>query len=203
MNRLKRIGIIMVGVGIMLIVMASIDLFDNFKEPLAFEDLKVSQLEKGKIVEGEVLINLGCFQESYRTRYGIKSSSSDYYYVVFVEGKAIGLKCNGKTHKALEEQAKVYHLDYSSDDEPVLESVPIKGKIKSMDSETKEHLEEYLYDDESGKTFVEFEPYVINNGILSMGQIGMLMGIGVVLIAIPILITLLSWKSSNRSLREE
>lgn len=200
MSGLKRIFVIMVGVGVMLIAMAITDLIANSKDALAFEDLKVSQLKKGEIVEGEVLVTLGCFQEGYRTRYGIKSSSSDYYYVVFVEDKVIGLKCTGKTHEALEKQTDTY-LNYTGDEELDLEGVPIKGKIKSMDSETKEHLEEYLYDDESGTRYAEIEPYIIDNGILSMGQGMILIGIGVVLIVIPLLITILSWRSAGRPSR--
>lgn len=200
MTGLKRIWAIMVILGVMLIAMAVVDLVDNAKEALPFEDLKVSQLKKGEIVEGKVNVNLGCFQESYRTRYGIKSGSSSYYYVVFVEGKAIGLKCAGKTHEALEKQANAY-LNYAGDGEPVLDAVPIKGRIRGMDSETREYLEEYLYDEESGTTFAEIEPYVINEGILSMGQSMLLTGIGLALILIPIIVTVLTWWSANRSSR--
>ncbi|MCH5268583.1 MAG: hypothetical protein J1E62_09605 [Lachnospiraceae bacterium] len=200
MSRLKRLCVIMVILGVMLIGMAIVDLIDNSKVPLSFGNLKVSQLKNGKIVEGDVPINLGCFQESYRTRYGIKSSSSNYYYVVFVEDKAIGLRCTGETHEALEKQANAF-LNHTGDDAPDLESVPIKGKIRKMDSETRGHLEEYLYDDESGTNIAEIEPYVINNGILSTAQSMIMIGIGVALIAIPLLVTVLSWKSGNRSSR--
>lgn len=197
MSRQKRILVIMVGVGIMLIVMAITDLIATSKEALSLDDLKISQLQKGEIVEGEVLVTLGCFQEGYRTRYGIKSGSSDYYYALLVEDKVIALKCAGKTHEALDKQ-KNFFLNYDVGDDFNLESVPIKGKVKIMDSETEDHLEEFLYDEESGKRYAETAPYIIDTGILSTGQAIILIAIGVVLIAIPLLITILAWRSANR-----
>lgn len=198
MNGLKRIGLIIAWIGIMLILMSIVDLIDNVKKPLAFEELKVSQLKKGKIVEGEVPVNFGCFEESYRTRNGIKTTSSKYYYVVLVEGKAIALKCNDSTSSALSKQANAY-LNYSDGDETAIAGVPIKGKIKGMNRKTKKYLKEYLYDEESGMSFAEIEPYVIENRFLSTKQCMATIRIGLVLAVIPLSIIILARRIANRS----
>lgn len=199
-EKMKSLGWTVVIIGVVLLVLGVEGLIDNSKEAVAFEDLKLSDLKTGMIVDGNVNFNLGCFEESYRTRYGIKTGGSQYYYAAMVETKIIAIKCpsGGTVSDALEKQSNEL-LNYTGDDEPSFEGVAIKGKLKKMDSKTEGYLKEYLYYDELGGQIMEIEPYTIETGVISMPLSIGLTAAGAVCVIIPILIMAAGMKAASRN----
>ena len=199
-EKMKSFGWTVVIIGVVLLVLGIEGLIDNSKKPVAFEDLKLSDLKAGMIVDGNVSFNLGCFEESYKTRYGIKTGGSQYYYAVMVESKIIAIKClsGGTVSNALEKQSNEL-LNYTGKDTPSFEGVAIKGKLKKMDSKTEGYLKDYLYYDELGGQILEISPYTIETVVMSMPSSIGLTAAGAACVIIPILIMLAGLKAASRS----
>lgn len=198
-SKLKQFGILVVIIGIVCVVMGIGGIIDNQKTPVAYENLKVSQLKSGMIVDGNISFNLGAFEESYNTKYGIKTGSSQYYYAIMVEDKVMALKtlADGTVGEALDKQASEF-LDYAEDGDLSLSSgVAIKGKVKKMDSETQDYLEDYL--SYGGEMLFEISPYVIETGVMDKTSSIVVTVIGAVCIIIPLLIMLVAVKASSRN----
>lgn len=200
-EKLKQFGILVVIIGIVCAVMGIGGIVDNRKTPVAFEDLKVSQLKPGMIVDGNISFNLGAFEESYETKYGIKTGSSQYYYAVMVEDKVMAVQTveGGTISNSLEKQSEDFlsYAEGEDDDLSLSSGIAIKGKVKKMDSETKGYLKDYLT--YGGELLFEISPYVIDIGVMDMKSSMVLTVIGVLCIIIPLLIMLAGIRSASKS----
>lgn len=200
-EKLKQFGVLVIIIGIVCVVMGVGGIIDNRKTPVAFEDLKVSQLKPGMIVDGNISFNLGAFEESYDTKYGIKTGSSQYYYAVMVEDKVMAVETveGGTVSNALEKQSEDFwsYAEGEGDDLSLSSGIAIKGKVKKMDSETQDYLKDYL--SYGGEMFFEISPYVIDIGVMDMTSSMVVTGIGVLCIIIPLLIMLAGMKAASRN----
>ena len=194
MKRLNRLMLVFVVVGVVLSYMGIQGIIDNSKPVKDYGSAKVSDLKAGMIVAGNIEYNLGCFVESYNTRNGVKSGSSTYYYAVMLDGKVIGISCGSGQKEAFDKQLN----ELIKGEGAPISKISIKGKVKKMDSETKDYLDKYLTYDGPGKV-AEVAPYVITATMIPMNRsIGITIG-GVICLLIPILV-LMSGLRKRRSI---
>lgn len=152
-----RITWICIVLGLILLVDGVSDTIDSKKEPTDFNSMKVSDIQEGMIVEGDISYNYGPFEEEYRTTYGIKTGESDYTYLIPIgDNQFMGLKNQTDEQQvALDEQANKTIdklLGYSSS-QP--ESFHFKGRITALDSQDKGFMKDYLISMGYNETTVE------------------------------------------------
>lgn len=147
-NFLSRLAGVILVFGAILVWMSVSDAINASKTPVDYSTVKESEIEKGMIIEGDLSLNYGAFEESYTTTYGVKSGTSKYTYMIPVgDNKYIGLKNDSTSmQEQLENQAnKTFsYLLGQSTSEP--ETIHFKGRVKKMDGETKGFLQDYMMD---------------------------------------------------------
>ena len=79
MGRLKMVLIMF---GVVFTFMGFRDIYYNSQTPSNFNEMLEADFEKGMIVEGDLYANLGCFEENYTTRNGVKTGNSKYNYMI-------------------------------------------------------------------------------------------------------------------------
>lgn len=145
---LSRVAWVIIFFGLILGYMGVSDCYHNSKTPMDYDALKGSDIQKGMIIEGDLLANMGAFQESYTTTNGVKSGKSKYSYVIPIGDKQyMGLENNTDAmHTSLEQQAQMTYsyLLGESATEPV--TVHFKGRVKKMSSETMGYFKSYMID---------------------------------------------------------
>lgn len=189
---MKRLMLVLLVFGAVLSYLGIGGIIDNSKPVKDFGNVKVSDLKAGMIVAGDIEYNLGCFEESYRTRNGAKSGSSTYYYAVMLDGKVIGVSCGSSYKSAFDNQLNKLLTGGGA----AIPKIPLKGKVKKMNSETKGYLDEYLTYDGPGKV-AEVAPFVITITMISMkSSIGLAIG-GIICLLIPILILIKGLKAGS------
>lgn len=129
--------------------------------PSDFNNMVEADFEKGMIVEGDLYANLGCFEENYRTKYGVKQGNSQYNYMIPVgETQYMGLLNNTvDLETALNQQAdETFSLMLGeTTDDPA--PVHFKGRVVKMTDETKGYLRDYML--ELGFTTEEVDDYIL------------------------------------------
>lgn len=188
-------------VGVVLTYMGATDLIRGNKTPVDYSTMTASDVKKGVIVEGDVYANLGAFMESYTTRNGVKTGSSQYTYLIPVgEEEYMGLLNNTSTMETqLEAQADATfnYLMGKTSNEP--ESIHFKGRILGLDSESKGYMKSYMMD--LGYTENEISTYALSYYIkcenYDAGPVEL--GIGIVCIAIGAAIVLLPILSARKN----
>ncbi|MGN0496691.1 MAG: DUF6709 family protein [Lachnospiraceae bacterium] len=151
-----RLFIVFLVTGVMLFFTGVSNLFRDMKTPVDYATLSSAKLQKGMIVEGSVPMNLGAFEENYTTRNGVKSGSSHYQYIIYAglgdenEEVYMGLLDNST---ALQEQLDAQcdaTYDYYEGSNVLPQTVYIKGRVMTMDSETQGYMKEalqYIFDE--------------------------------------------------------
>lgn len=175
------------------------DTIDSRKTPVNFNELKETDIQKGMIVEGDLLCNYGCFEEEYRTTYGIKTGDSNYTYLIPIGEKYMGLK-NQTTEQqnALDSQADstINMLIGESSVQPAV--FHFKGRIVAMNSEDQGYMKDYLIS--MGYTEATVNQYMLNYRIEcvdfggGMGEIA----IGLLLLVVGLVVLLAPWVEEQR-----
>lgn len=196
-----RFLILLFIVGVVLTYIGATDLIRGSKTPVDFDSLMASDVKKGMIVEGDLYANLGAFMESYTTRNGVKTGSSQYTYLIPVgDEEYMGLLNNTSDMEAqLEAQADTTYaiLNGSTSIEPVV--VHFKGRVFGLDSESKGYMKSYMID--LGYTENEISTYALSYYIkcenYDAGPVEL--GIGIVCLAIGAAIVLLPILSARKN----
>ena len=195
-----RFLIVLFIIGVVLTYMGTMDLIRGNTTPVDFDSLTASDVKKGIIVEGDLYANLGAFMESYTTRNGVKTGSSQYTYLIPVgEEEYMGLLNNTSTMESqLEAQADATYayLSGSTSVEPV--TVHFKGRVLGLDSESKGYMTSYMKD--LGYTENEISSYALSYYIKCENYDGGLveLGIGIVCLAIGAAIVLIPILSARK-----
>lgn len=196
-----RFLIVLFIIGVVLTYIGAMDLIRGSKTPVDFDSLKASDVKKGIIVEGNLYANLGAFMESYTTRNGVKTGSSNYTYLIPIGSEEyMGLYSgNSSMQEELDAQtdATFNYLTGITSTEPV--SVHFKGRVIGMDSKEKGYMHDYMID--MGFTESEITDYTINYYIKCENYDGGLieMGIGIVCLLIGAAIILVPMLSARKA----
>lgn len=133
------------------------------EKPVKFETLKVSEIKNGMMVEGQVNLNFGIYEEKASSRYGI-TTSKKYYYIIPIEDKYMGISvdANSKRYPIFTAQTKkTYEHIKNNGAQPT--PIRIKGTIQAMKTKEVGFLGEAitkikLTEEDAGKVIV---PYYI------------------------------------------
>lgn len=143
--------IVFLGIGGFFLVTGFTELMDSKKIPVDFNTLSANELEVGMVIEGDLEFNMGKFMESYTTKYGVKTGSSTYYYVIPAGGESsvfmgpfMSLKGNTRINSQLDSQAKSVYSYLQGYGDSDFDTVHIKGKLKKMSNEDKGYLKSAL-----------------------------------------------------------
>lgn len=143
--------IIFLGIGGFFLVTGFTEYMDSKKIPVDFNTVSADELKLGMVLEGDLSFNLGKFMESYRTKYGVKTGSSTYYYIIPAGGEAtpflgpfMSLKGNTNINQDLDRQSGSLYNSLSGFDFIDVPTVHIKGKLKKLSSEDKGYLRDAL-----------------------------------------------------------
>ncbi len=125
-----------------------VDYKDFQTEPTSYNTMMEADVEKGVVVDGTIQYCLGCYEEEYKTRYGIRTSGGEKYYYAIPVGEAgyMGLKVSkGTISVALDKltNATYDYLDGVKAD-TVAEAMPFTGRICKMTSEDEKYMKEFL-----------------------------------------------------------
>lgn len=183
---ISRVAGIILVFGVILVWMSVSDAINASKIPVDYSTVKESEIKKGMIIEGELGLNYGAFEESYTTTNGVKTGRSKYTYMIPIgEKQYMGLKNDFTTmQEQLENQAdKTFsYLMGETTSEP--ETIHIKGRVKKMDSETRGFLQDYMMD--MGFTETETDQYILDYYIQceNYDNWGTLLVVGIILLLI-------------------
>ena len=183
---ISRVAGIILVFGVILVWMSVSDAINASKIPVDYSTVKESEIKKGMIIEGELGLNYGAFEESYTTTNGVKTGRSKYTYMIPIgEKQYMGLKNDFTTmQEQLENQAdKTFsYLMGETTSEP--ETIHIKCRVKKMDSETRGFLQDYMMD--MGFTETETDQYILDYYIQceNYDNWGTLLVVGIILLLI-------------------
>lgn len=200
---LKRIASVIIILGVVILYVGISDCYHAGKTPAEYDTVKAADIQKGMIIEGDLYMNLGAFQESYTTKNGVKTGSSKYSYMIPIgEEEYMGLENNtSAVESELEKQADMTYAYLSGESATEPTAVHFKGRVMEMDSETKGYLKDYMID--LGFTETEINDSLIGYYIKCENYDSWLteLGIGFVLLLIGgsiILIPFFAARKQNR-----
>lgn len=192
---MRKLKMVLIMFGVIFVFLGLRDVYYNSQSPSNYNEMQESDFQKGMIVEGDLYGNLGSFEENYTTRNGVKTSNSQYNYMIPVgETQYMGLLNDTSSMETeLDNQADIT-FDYmlgESDTEP--KPVHFKGRVVKMSDETKGYMRDYMVylgfaEDEVDSYIL---PYYIKcenyeNGI-SFALVGLVcLVIGLLLVIIPV-----------------
>lgn len=182
----QRFLIVLITVGVVLTYMGAMDLIRGAKTPANYDSLVASDIKKGMIVEGYLSANLGAFMESYTTRNGVKTGSSQYTYLIPVgENEYMGLLNNTTAMETeLDAQTEDTYNYLAGNTITPPSTVHFKGRVVGMDSEEKGYMSSYMRD--IGFSDNEITTYALSYYIKCENYDGgfVEIGIGIVCLAI-------------------
>ncbi len=119
MELLEKLGVGLLGAGVMFIIFTIMNIGDNAKTPENYNTLAMSDYYDGIMVEGDIQENFGCYAEP-----GAPAGGSGWYYLI---------KCgdNGYMGFYTNDEALCSRLDKQS---ATHEAIHFKGKVTEMDS---------------------------------------------------------------------
>lgn len=134
------------------IVLGAIFLFEGAssainsqKVPVDFNSLKETDFQENMIVEGYVEYNLGCFEEEYRTVYGIKTGDTIYNYLIPIsETRYMGLKNQTETQRVTLDQQTNDTVDALTGRSVAPTPFYFKGRIKKMTTQEIGFMKDYI-----------------------------------------------------------
>ncbi|MCM1333489.1 MAG: hypothetical protein NC084_03315 [Bacteroides sp.] len=193
-NFLWRLGFILTLLGVMFTFMTRRDVIDNMKTPLNYNLMSASDVKEGAVVEGNLFVNYGSYEEQYTTgTFGNKTGSSSYWYLIPVgDEEFMGIYTgNSDLIATLNRQTDETYalLNEETDADPTV--VHFKGKIVKMDSEDETYFRNGML--ELGFTPEEIEQYGIKSYIkiiffdnmwipFAIGIVALLAGIAILII---------------------
>lgn len=152
--------------GIFFIGFGAFDLYCHTRTPIDYNNLTEADIKGVTIVEGDLPINYGCFQESYMTENGSKSGSSQYMYLIPISSeKFMALQTNKKDLvNSLETQYKAAISSENAEDAQTLSPVHFKGIVKSLKGTNLENAKKYLLSSGLDEATIDdyIVPYYIN-----------------------------------------
>lgn len=197
---LSRIMAIVLVFGVLLTFMGGSDVIDSMKKPVDYETLLASDVKKNMIVEGDLYVNLGAYEEEYTTTNGVKTGSSKYSYLIPIgEEEFMGFKNRTDAeYQALEKQADAVYALLNGEDVEEPEPVHFIGKVKSLGKKEAGYMRSYLID--LGMTESEVDQYMLPYRIVSedfSSGPAELIG-GLVLLVIALVLFLLSRRQKEK-----
>lgn len=193
----SNLKLILIILGVIFIYMSIKDYIHKNTPPVDISTLTPATLEKGMIVEGDISYNFGAFMEEYSTRYGVKTGSSTYTYLIPIgNAEFMGIQPHGEDMTTqFDRQADAtiaYMLDETTSQQP--DTIHITGQIKTLNSESLGYMQEYLgymgYSKNEASTYSC--NYYISCESYDYWWVWLLIGIGCLALGILLLLSSLS-----------
>lgn len=179
-------GAIMVAFGIYTLVM-------NGKSAYDLNELGDNEFKKGMMVEGDITFNLGAYEETYNTRYGVKEKSSAvWYYIVPVGDESyIGVAVNANEKGAeFDRQTDQTYAWLNEETDQYPDTLHVKGKLAKMDAEDRALYKAAFK--ELGFSDAEFDKYAIDlyvgSNDFSGGLPILLIGVGILAVGVILIV---------------
>lgn len=156
----------LLAVGIFMGVLSGRDVIDSFKTPLNYNLMDASDVKDGAVVEGNLFVNYGSYEEQYTTgRFGNRTGGSSYWYMIPVgEEEFMGIFTGNKELIAtLNRQADETWASINEETDAQPTVVHFKGKVVKMDSEDEAYFRNFM--EEIGFTSEEIRAYGISSYI--------------------------------------
>lgn len=200
-------GIAFVVIGIIVIIYFAKDVINSFTEPPYMYDLSVEDVKDGTYVQDEIYVALDYFmyEETSRTRYGVKTSSyiSSYYYIVPVltedveEELYMAVEVSSSAENAMNaicDDTYAYLTGELPESQFGYKTYPVKGSIRDMKSEELQYMVEWFQETQYfGTTNAEeIKQYIVP--VVLEKYNGTMARVAVVVAAIFVLIGLLMVK---------
>lgn len=189
MSEEKGVTSLFIVIGICLIVLGNSTIHDNKASAIDYNEMKLSDLAQGTIVEGNILVNLGCFDKEYEKESAAHLGKKYYYFAVFVDNSLVAIKVrrNSRVARQLEKQRKSIEANYDGEIKYLSSEtveIPFRGKITEMNFFMEERLKESVSVD--GLPVFNVQPYVIES-VMTDEDARHLIVAGVLCIIIPIM----------------
>ena len=197
-----KLALLLLIASVFLLIFGTVEVIDDNTKPIDYNTMTVSQLKKGAIVEGDLLFNLGNYEEIEHTRNGSVESVDHCYVIPVGENSYAGILSREDNVVAeLNKQTNETFQLLNGETDSTSTVIHFKGKVTEMTDEDYKYFCEYLTS--IGFTDSEIDElgckYYINIRKFGEGYIGLIIG-GVLLVAAIVLI-LLSVKDVKKMLR--
>lgn len=168
------IGVMFLGLGIFSVI--------NAKKPAAdLYDLDFSEYKDGKMVEADIYCNIGVYEESYSTNYGIKNKATVvwHYAIPIGDEEYMGIAVNAKRRgDQFDAQTDATYDWMMYDNAPEPEAIHVRGRMTKMDKDDTGYIQTLLR--EFGYTSAEAAqltvPYYIKVDAFSDYKILLILG---------------------------
>lgn len=197
---LKRFMILLLIAGLVLCYFGMEGIKDNSKPVKDINTVKSGEIREDVIIGGKLAEHniIGCYAESYTTRYGIKLPGfSTYHYAIGLDDwTVVSMSCTALQKKKIEKQLK----EYTAKRKGMVTKIPFKGKVHKLDRDVEKLLSQLLWEAESNGEFEgHVSYYEIMYGVRSMKTSkGLLIGGVICLLLLLLIIVVLFVKMIKR-----
>ena len=143
LNKIKLPAVLL---GIFLLCMGIYSAIKLNSVPEDFSKLKASNLKPGLMIEGDIPMNFGVYEESFTTHYGIEDKSSKlWFYIIPIEDKYMGIAVSyNKQGASFEVQTAQTYKKIEDNNMPEPKAIHIKGVANKMNDKEKGFFKEAL-----------------------------------------------------------
>lgn len=185
LNKIKLPALIL---GLFLFVMGIYSCIKVNSVPIDFDKLKESDIKSGVMIEGDIPMNFGVYEESYTTHYGIQDKSTMlWFYIIPVGDKYMGIAVNSNNRGAEFDKQTEQTYDWIDDEKaPDPKAIHVKGVTNKMNDQEKGFFKEALMDggysaSEAEQVMIPFyirsDSYSDYMTLIIVGAIAILIGI--------------------------
>ena len=190
LNKIKWVatafGVFILALGIFSAVKAN-------QKPISFAQLDLNNLKGGTIVEDDVTMNFGTYEEEYDTVFGFQDTSSlIWYYIIPMGDKYMGVSVDANAQGASFDMQAEQTFDYLDGQAVTPMAIKVKGSITKMSEQDKGFFVESLI--AGGYSASEAQqvmiPYFIKSNAYSdyyvqliIGAIAIVLGVGCMIVA--------------------
>lgn len=158
-----------------------------------YENITPTTIHTGMIVEGDIIYNLGIFEETYFKVFGIKAGGSDYLFLIPIGSQYMGFQSRTKEMTSALDIQTDETINALQGGKTQPSTVHFKGRVVQMSSDDTFYAKDYFMsagysETEASNLICNFiiEPVDYNTGVKFVGFGAFCLLIAIFMVAIPL-----------------